>query len=111
MRPKYTLRIRLEVEEIAPKRVQDKIDIVFGERGVEHQRGVQGYAGRDAKQSLKEGLEGVVATDVVWDGVGKPDVLEAAGRDLEVVIWIAPGSKTVVRGVRKDRCVIKVRGI
>ena len=111
MRSKDTLCIRLKVEEIPPKRIHDEIHVCFRERRVEHQRGIQSYAGRDAVQSCKEGLEGVIPADVVRNGVGKPDVFETTGRDLEVIVRVTPESKTIVRRIGKDRCVIKVRGV
>lgn len=54
---------------------------------------------------------GEVPADVVWDGVGDEDVLEAAGGDLVVVIWVAPTSNPVKGGVGKDSGMIEIRGI
>ena len=85
------LHIHLEAEEITPKRPHEEIDICFRERRVELQRAVQSYAGRGADGRVEEGLEGEIPADVVWDGVGDPDVFEAASGDLEVVIRVAPG--------------------
>ena len=99
MRSRDALRICLETEEITPKRFHDEIDICFCERRVELQRAVQSYPGRGADGWVEEGLEGEIPADVVWDGVGDPDVFEAGSGDLEVVVRVAPGSQTVVRGV------------
>jgi len=51
----------------------------------------------------EEGLEGEIPTDVVWNRVSELDILEAAGGDLEVVLWITPRSETVKSGVGEYR--------
>lgn len=45
------------------------------------------------------------------DGVGKHDILEATGGNLEVVVQVAPRPQAVITRVGEDRRVIKVRGL
>ena len=47
----------------------------------------------------------------MWDGISKGDVLEAAGRNLVVIVGVTPRPETILSGVGKDRRVIKVGGI
>ena len=56
-------------------------------------------------------MKGIVAADIVWDGVGVLDILEATGVDLVVIVGVAPRAKAVIIGVGKDRRVAEARGI
>ena len=101
------LEICLEVDVISRKRVDGIIDVLFAEGGVEKRRGSYGLGeSRD-----RNGLEGIVATDVMWDRIGDGDVLETAGRNLVVVFRVTPRPKALLGGVGKDGRVVKVRGI
>ena len=91
------------------KRVHSGIHNRLRERRVDQQLGVLGRAGDE--QSPEQGLKSKITTDVVRDGVGDFDILEATGGDLVVVVWITPRAESVVGGVGKDGRVIKVRGV
>jgi len=56
-------------------------------------------------------LKGIIAANVVRNGVGDLDILEATGGDLKVVVGFTPIPDAVNGGVGKDRRVVKVGGI
>ena len=101
------LEIGLEVDIVSREGVDREIDVRLTERGVEHRRGSDGLG--ESRQRNR--LSGIVATDVMWDGISEGDVLEAAGGNLVVVIGVTPRPETILGGVGKDRRVIKVGGI
>lgn len=84
VRPVNTFHIRLKADVIPSKRIHLEIHDLFRERGVDHQLGVHSWrsGGADAKE---EGLNREIPADVVRDGVGDSDILEATGRNLVVV--------------------------
>ena len=109
MRVRRLLKMGLEPDIVSRKRVHGGIHDLSRERRVDQQHGVLiRYAW---KLSCEERLKGVIAADVVRDGVGNFEVLKSTGGDLEVVLWVTPRAETVVSGVGPDRCVVKVRGI
>ena len=52
-----------------------------------------------------------IPADAVRNGVGELEVLERSGRDLVVVVRVTPRSKSLDLIVRKQRCVVNIRGI
>jgi hypothetical protein len=56
-------------------------------------------------------VKGELPAEVVWDGVGNPQVLKGTGVDSVVVIRVTPRPKAIIIGVGKDRRVVKVRSI
>ena len=110
VRPKDAFKIRLEVDIVSRKRVQVVIHARLREGRVDHHLGVYGRCAGD-NQSSEEGLEGIIAADVVRNQVGDSDVLETTSGDLEVVLWVTQRAKTFNGGVGKDRRMLKVRGI
>jgi len=103
-------KIRLKADKIPCERARGKIHIRFRERGVDHQQWVHRWCAGNCGPR-EEGLQGEIPTDVVWNRVGEVDILEAAGGDLEVVLWITPRPKAVISGVRKYRRMVEVRSI
>jgi len=108
--PADTFNIRLEADVITRKRIHSEIHICFRERGVDHQQRVYRWCSGDS-DSEEEGLKGEITANLVRNGVGESDILEATSRDLEVVRRITPSTNTVKSGVRKKRRVIEVLGI
>ena len=102
MRSINVLKIRLEAGIVPREGASREIHVRFRKRGVDHQLGVYGQCtGRwgEAVPEREERLEGVITTDMVWDGVGDRDILETAGRDLEIVCRITPRPKTLITGI------------
>ena len=96
--------------DIVPRiRVHGGIHSRLSECRVDQQLGVLRRAGEE--QSSEQGLKSKITTDVVRNGVGDFDILEATGEDLVVVLRVTPRAETVVSRVGKDRRVVKVRGI
>ena len=56
-------------------------------------------------------MKSIIPANAVGDRVGKHDVLETTGRDLEVIIWITPRSKAVVVRIRKESGMVRVRRV
>lgn len=93
MRPIDVLKIRLEVGIIPRERANLESCVLWRERGVDHQQGVNGrVAGRwsEATDVAEERLKGIIAADVVRDRVGDRHILETAGRDLEIIVRVTP---------------------
>ena len=90
MRPRQDLNSPLEVDIIPREGVHNGVDNFLRERRVEHQGTFLSFTSGKVKYSIKEGLVSVVPADVVRNRVGDPDVLEATGGNLEVVIWVTP---------------------
>lgn len=109
MRSREVLKIQLETGIIAVKRVQNIIHIRLRKCRVDHCLRVHRHAVDTGH--AEEGLEGEVTANVVRNGVGNLDILEATGEDLVVIVRVTPGPKTLSSGVRKDRSVIEVRGV
>ena len=115
MRPINVLKIRLEAGKVPREGIDREIHVRFRERSVYHQLGVYGQCtgwwGEAAVPKREERLKGVITTDMVWGGVGDRDILETAGRDLEIVRRVTPRPKTLIIGIGKNRRMFKVRGI
>jgi len=87
MSPGEVFKISLEVGIVPRERVDRVIHIRLRERGVDHKIGVP----RCVRRGVQE-VKGIITADVVRYGVGDCDILETAGGDLEIVLWLAPGS-------------------
>ena len=110
MRPVYVLKIRLEAGIVPCEGVDREIHVRFRERGVDLQLRVWGLSAGGVKWR-EEGLKGIVTADAVRDGVGEREILETAGRDLEIACRVTPRPYTLFSGIRKDRRVFEVRSI
>ena len=107
MRAIDVLEIRLEADIVSSKGADGVIDVLFGECGVDHRRRSHSLG----ESTGSNGLNRIVTTDVMWDGISHHDVLETASGNLVVVIRVTPGPETLLGGVGKDRRVIQVRRI
>ena len=70
------------------------------------------WSGRSA---IAEGIgvdasRGIVPPDLVGDGIDDLKVFrKGAGGDLVIISWVAPSTKSALRGIVEDGCFIKVR--
>ena len=59
----------------------------------------------------KKRLESIIPAEVMWNGVGDPQVLESSGVNSVVVTRVTPRPKAVVIGVGKYCRMVHVRSI
>ena len=110
MGPREVLKVRLETGIIAREGVDGVIHIRLGEGRVDQRLRIYGWCAWDVDYA-EEGLEGVITADVVGNGVGDSDILEATGEDLIVVRRVTPRPKTLGGVVRQYRRVVEVCGV
>jgi hypothetical protein len=111
MRTKEVLEVRLEAGKVAGVVVERDIHSVLCVGGVDHECGVHSGRWGEAVRWREERLKSIITADVVGDGVGEHEVLEATGGDLVIVVRVTPRSQTLSSGIGKDRGVLGVRGI
>ena len=102
------LEVALEVVIIPIERVEGVIDICLRERDVDRRGEIDSRCARESSR-VKE--VSIVASDVVFGGVGERYVLETTGGDLEIIRRVTPTPETLVSVVREDCGIEKVRSV
>jgi len=109
--PEEVLEVTLEAGVVTGEVVERNIHSGGRVTVVDHVRRINPRGSGEAGSRVEERLKSIITTDFVGGRVSECDILETSGRDLVIIISVAPRAETIGGGIVKDGSVFGVRGI